>query len=208
LEEIFASELLTRLWTAVACEYDRRRGTSYVSPVVRSTFLGHLDARHRALNVIAQAFDGEVDAALRVNRFRGRSERWNDLLLAYLLPDCPVEEYAFDYQRVRDFSEDLPDQNSAEWRVQSWHLLQASLRAAFSCTTRRRCNEDLNARIASGIQACFQLDQFESPGRLRSLWMQRLTHTAADTEALISELLLLEKSGDGSTSAKHDLQRG
>ena len=86
LEEIFTGEILTRDWTAVACEFDRRRGSSCVSPVVRSVVLGHMQARNRALNVILRASEGERKQVLQADRLRRRSERWTYMLLACLLP--------------------------------------------------------------------------------------------------------------------------
>ena len=77
LEEILTGEILTRVWTAAACAHDRQAGASYVSPVVRSVFLGHMEARNRALNFMFYAQDHDLAAVLEINRIRHRSERWD-----------------------------------------------------------------------------------------------------------------------------------
>ena len=53
VEEILASELLTRLWTAASAAYDRRRDDEQLAPVARNVFQGHLEARRRLLQLIA-----------------------------------------------------------------------------------------------------------------------------------------------------------
>src|SRR6185436_8654299 len=49
LEEVLASELLTRIWTATAAAYDRARSDQDLEPVARNIYSSHLDARRRLL---------------------------------------------------------------------------------------------------------------------------------------------------------------
>src|SRR6266568_9438752 len=83
LEEILATELLTRMWTATACAYDAARSDQDLEPVARSVFTGHLDARRRLLTLLA---DGQVirrPESVELDHLRRRVERWTDMLLAY-----------------------------------------------------------------------------------------------------------------------------
>src|SRR5262245_7110062 len=57
LEEILASELLTRLWTAMSVAYDATHGPDELSPVARNVFASHFEARTRLLGLMA---DGRV----------------------------------------------------------------------------------------------------------------------------------------------------
>lgn len=193
LEEVFTGEILTRVWTAVACEHDRRQGTSYVSPVVRSVFMGHVEARNRALAVMFHAQDYDLDEVLVVNRLRALSERWTDMLLAQLVPDCDIAEVAFDEKRAHDFADDVPDHRNVLDDDQRWRLIHASLKAAFKKgVSHGSPNADLNARIASTILSCLRPDQVDSTGAFRSLWMLRMNHTTCDAQAMIDELLTVE----------------
>ncbi|NLF69896.1 MAG: hypothetical protein GX575_12695 [Candidatus Anammoximicrobium sp.] len=193
LEEIFTGELLTRIWTAVACQHDRQWGTSYVSPIVRSVFLGHLEARNRALNFMFHAQDHDLDAVLAINRVRNRSERWTDMLLAYLTPLCDVAKVAFERKRVVDFAEDVRDLFRQPNAAQSWQLLQGALHNSFGdCLAENGPNSDLNAQLASSILAGFRLETFDATGELGSLWMQRIEYTTATAESLIEELLAID----------------
>jgi hypothetical protein len=194
LEEIFTGEILTRVWSAVACERDRRQGSSSISPVVRSVVLGHMDSRHRALNTMFRAQEAEPHPVGVMNQLRRRSERWTDMLLAHLLPECRVDHVAFDFARCRDFADDLHDEVEHVPDDRAWHLMAFALRAAFRAGSRGRSpNPDLNARIASAVAACFDWDTFDSLGPFGELWMQRLNHVTEDLQAMIEELLLAEQ---------------
>jgi hypothetical protein len=198
LEEIFTGEMLMRVWTAVACAHDRRAGVSYVSPVVRSVFLGHMEARNRALNFMFYAQDHDLAAVLDINRIRHRCERWTDMLLAYLVPFCDVKSVAHDAKRVADFAEDACGQLRRSNEEQVWRLLRLALRSTFGRSLAKlSSNADLNAQIASSILACLQAERFDATGTLDSLWMERLETTTADAEAMIEDLL----AEDGPESA-------
>lgn len=190
LEEILTGEMLTRVWTAVACAHDRQAGASYVSPVVRSVFLGHMEARNRALNFMFYAQDHDPAAVLDINRVRHRSERWTDMLLAYLFPFSDVAEVACDAKRVADFAEDARDQLQQSNEERTWRLLRLALRSSFDRSLAKLSpNADLNSQIASSILACLRAEMFDATATLDSLWMERLETTTADAEAMLEELL-------------------
>jgi len=193
LEEILTGELLTRVWTAVACAHDQQAGASYVSPVVRSVFLGQAEAHHRALHFLVQAQDYDRDAVLEINQLRRWSERWTDLLLAYLVPVCDVAHVACDPKRVADFAVDAGDQLQQAHLEQVWHLLRLALRSTFDRRlARRSLNGDLNSQIAASILGCLPGNRFAASTTLDSLWMQRMEAAAASAESLIAELLSAE----------------
>ena len=52
LDEIFTSEMLTRVWTAVLVARARRQGDEALEPIARSVLGAHLEARRRALAVL------------------------------------------------------------------------------------------------------------------------------------------------------------
>lgn len=201
IEEVVASELLTRTWAAVACAHDHQCQTREFGPVVRSVLVGHLEARNRVLNVMVYGRGFTVEEGVEVNRLRRQTERWTDMLLAYLVNRYDVTEFAFNAQRCRDFASDL----GYESRVSgghAWQLALASLRAAFhNALTSTSPNTDLNRRIAASILACFHSDLFDSSGLLKSLWMLRLHHVADDTQGLL-DLLAREDSMAGRFSAR------
>ena len=57
LDEIFASEMLARVWTAVLVARDRRWKTDETEAIARNVLDSHLEARRRALALLL-SWDG------------------------------------------------------------------------------------------------------------------------------------------------------
>ena len=190
LEEILTSEMLTRVWAAVLCAYDRHHGEEVAEPVVRSVLIGHLEARHRVLMLLVHGPGIDAESAVQLNCLRRRVERWCDFLVGYLTGLADVSEFAVEPRRAKEFAEDLRCQSRLPGGRFAWPLVQASVRAAFQ---RGLCpvspNADLNAHIAVSILACFPSELFDSTGLLRSLWLLRLTNVANDAQGMLDQLL-------------------
>jgi hypothetical protein len=144
---------------------------------------------------------------VRLNRLRRRAERWTDLLVGNLAGMHGVGEFAISPQRAKEFSEDLRD-NGNEF---VWSLTLASLRAAFQRGLGVVSpNEDLNARIAASILACFPEELFDSTGLFQSLWLMRMTSVAVDTQGMIDELIgqdSLKPSGSSDFAPRGERRR-
>lgn len=200
LEEILTGELLVRVWTAVACALDRQAGSSYVSPVVRSVFLGHLEARHRALRFMFHAQEHIPVSVLAVNRIRHRSERWTDMLLSYLPPGDEIALVAFDPRRVADFGQDACGLLQPPDVERSWQLLRLSLRRSFAHSLSGIApHGNLNAQIGASILACLWRGLSDATGALDLLWRERLESTTVAAEAWIEELLAEDFLEDSQT---------
>jgi hypothetical protein len=190
LEEILSGEVLTRVWTAVLCLYDRQYGGNELESVARSVMIGHMEARHRMLMLLVRGPGIDTEGAVKLNHLRRRTERWTDLLVGHLARYGDVAEFAIDVQRAVEFSQDLDFQTDAAGGRQAWPLMQASLRAAFKRGLAPVSpNEDLNAQIASAILSCFPADLFDSTGLFRSLWLHRMSNVTSDVEGMIDVLV-------------------
>ncbi len=193
LEEIITGEMLTRAWTAVLCAHDRFHGTSQTESVARSVMIGHLEARHRVLNLLVRGPGIDAAEAVRLNHLRRRSERWIDLLVGYLTGMHDVAEFATDPDRAKEFAEDLRYQSHLKGGRHAWPLVLASLRTAFRKGLHPISpNADMNAKIASSILSCFQPELFDSTGLFRSLWLTRLSNITTDAQGMLEDLLSLE----------------
>lgn len=194
IEEVLTGEVLTRVWTAVACAHDRRQRCDEAEPVARSVLIGHLEARHRVLMLLVSSRHVKAEEALQLEYLRRRVERWTDMLVGYLAPTENVGEFAFDPIRAADFARDLRAQGELRGGRHTWSLVQASMRSAFvGDLVPWSPNSDLNTRVASGILSCFPAEVFDSTGLPRSLWSLRLSQAAGDAQGMIAQLLAPEK---------------
>lgn len=193
IEEILASEMLTRVWTAAMCAYDRYHRTERMEPVARSVWVGQVEARHRLLNVLLHGHALSADEVRRLNTLRLRVEGWSDVLVGRLAALVDVAEFAVDLRRARDFARDLAAKRRKKGGRMVWPLCLASLRSAFRhAFTRPSPNADLNARIAASILAFFQPEVFDGTGLFTPLWMWRLMQATSDAQGWIEDLLEAE----------------
>ena len=193
LEEILASELLTRLWTATCIAYDRCRDEEELAPIARNVFHGHLEARRRLLQLLADGRAIELAHAVSLNKLRLRVERWTDMLLAHLARDVDVTEFAFEPDRAAEFADDLSHEAVAVERQFTCQLILSSLRAAFQTDLADRSpNLDLNRRLGSAILGCFREDLFDVTRLVKPLWVERLSATADDAQGMIDELVRID----------------
>ncbi len=189
MEEILTGEVLTRVWTAVACGCDRRRGTDRMEPIARSVLIGHLEARHRVLTLLVRGPVVGAELAVKLNRLRRRTERWTDLLVGYLGQWEDVCHVAIDPRRAAEFAGDLREQGRRPGGRAVWPLVQASLRAGFwRGLAAVSPNADLNARIGAAVLAAFPPELFDSVGLVRSVWQLRLSNAADDAAGMLAEL--------------------
>ena len=195
LEEIFTSEVLTRVWSAVSHGYDQLHQCDHLEPTAHSVLIGHLEARQRALRLLVDPMAMKETEAEQLNRLRRRTERWIDLLIGRLMAQDVVDmsRAACDPVRSSDFAEDLRrDQQLASHEL-AWPIIANSLRATFGPDPSVRTpNADLNKQIATSILACFPPDTFESVGLAASLWQVRLSNKTDDVEGLLKQIIQLD----------------
>ncbi|HEX5104531.1 MAG TPA: hypothetical protein VFV87_12000 [Pirellulaceae bacterium] len=191
-EEILASELLTRIWTAAAVACDEHHADENLSPIARNVWLGHLDVRRRLLQLVADGRAFTPEQATKINHLRRRLERWNDMLLAHLSSLPGTAEFAFDPARAGDFAEDLDPATTFADRSFTCQLVQASLTASLGGILQGSSpNADLNRQIASAIFACLPDDLLAGRQSAGSLWLDRLVRTAAHAQQMVDDLVRL-----------------
>lgn len=174
LEEIFVSEMLTRVWGATLVARDQSRGTRLTEPIARNVLLGHLDARKRALQLLVTDTTLTVEHLANIDRVRRRVERWTDLLLGHLVESYEVDDFAFDPVRAREFGTQQLLQSAERPRDQIWVLLLVGLRMAFPAGVAAPPNALLLEEIIGSILACFPPAAFQNAGPFRPVIEGRL----------------------------------
>ncbi|MEX2175894.1 MAG: hypothetical protein WD872_16150 [Pirellulaceae bacterium] len=193
LEEILVGEVLTRVWAAASTACDRARDDSELEPVARNVLAGHLEARHRVLQLLA---DGRAIApvhATELNQLRRKAERWCDLLLAHLARDVDITAFAVEPARANEFANDLDYEAVESARDLTSQLIVSSLQASLATGLAEQSpNGDLNRRIGAAVLGCLAEQLPEESPLSGSLWIGRVQAATADTEGLIDELFRID----------------
>lgn len=189
IEEIFVSEILARTVAAVLAAHDRYHQRTESEPIGRNVLAGHLDARRRALRLLASPVHAGSDHAERLGALGRRCDRWSDLLLAHLLPTVPVDQYAANPARAQDFALDACARpQSATTERGATAMLLAGIRTSLEAMVEVDSpNADLNVAVAAAVIGCFGPELFDSFGLLRSAWLERLQTVPDETLALIHQ---------------------
>ena len=189
-EEILASEILTRVWAAVARLYDEHVDVPFVSPIAESVYRRHLEARNTVLHLIAGGQGLQTVDALSLNKTRRSCERWTDMLVGYLSGMGEVSDYVFDPERMRDFAEDLSYGQRITVGPAAEALLTASLKTILgdAVSAISPC-ADLNQQLGSAIVDSFPAGTLDAPGVESDPWHSRLIRATDDTQGMINAFL-------------------
>ncbi len=190
-EEILASEILSRVWTATLSAADRIADNEELEPIGRSVLVGHLEARNRVLHLIAAGRSlGAHSAAASLNRLRRVCERWTDFLLAPLASFADLASLAHDRARMADMADDYRAEEADGVATPRNKLLFVSLKSAFpSSLGVPSLNADLHSQIAAGVLACFDPEALVAMAPTHWLWHTRVMNATTDAERWVGELL-------------------
>ena len=183
LEEVFVSEMLTRVWGAILAAADSRRRICHAEPIARNTLIGHLEARHLALRQMVNGSDMPLNELAEIDRLRRRTERWTDLLLGHLVKQYDVADFAFEPRRALDFGSEQLSASPTTSPCVVWDFLLASLRLSFP---KKPCRSPVSMQIHRGItgsvMACFPPDAFQGDGPLKSVSVLRIGRSGLHPE--------------------------
>lgn len=173
ISEVLATELVTRLWSAVLIGHERLHAKRQ-EPLARRVLNDHLTARRTSLRLLTHPIALPSSQIVALDRIRQRAERWTDCLLATLPEICSPEEFAFSNERFREFAEDTDVVTRLSTRFSGWHLLALSLRVASdgradADQTRIQLHRDILDSIGGVIDAAETNRRFDSPGDTAAL---------------------------------------
>ncbi|TWT56093.1 hypothetical protein [Allorhodopirellula solitaria] len=191
VEEILASELLTRVMAAIADGSDRASGRDEFSPIAQAIYLSHLEVRNRVQMLLLDRRGCSVSDAMRLNRLRRLVERWIDVLIGELA--CYDEEllrYGVDEERTRCHADDSDGLASSPQRQMVGCLIRASMTDSIQRRVAERASLPLaNQAVAESVLLMLRPEMFDSVGVLKSLCLHRIENQATRTDQMIDDYL-------------------
>jgi len=203
LEEILASEILTRVVAAIADGTDRAGQRDEFSPIAQAIYLSHLEARNRVQAAILDRRGCTVSDAVRLNRLRCMIERWIDVLIGQLAGHDPeLVRYGIDIDRTTAHARDCglgitsPARETVAWLT----------RTTMTDTLRQKVAKNpalpqANRDVADSTLLILRPDMFDSVGTLKSLWMHRIENDSHRTDQMIGDYLRPELETSPTASA-------
>ena len=195
IQEIFVSEMLTRVWSAVMIIHDQIQNTDELANIAHSIHVGHVEAKNRAMRMLLDDPDANPEVFDRLNKLRRKVERWTDLLLGQLPELETAVQFAFQPNRVKDFSEEHTGYNSRESTARHMIFANSMPDDLQQFANRFPANPDINRQIVGGLLNCFAADRFDSFGLPKSIQRIWLEKTAIDTQLYLEALAAMDDRG-------------
>ena len=173
LQEILLTEPLTRTLACFATRLEESQLSDEFTPLMHSSLISHIEARHRCLNLIVFGPGLSVEAAVKLNRLRRHLENYADHLLAALPEVSNMEAYCFDALAILKTRVSVGQLRSSESPDGKWlHLhmqnLEHQLWRNLQCDIDwRAANGRLNHRISQTVMALLPERFFDSVGTPR-----------------------------------------
>jgi len=189
LQEIILSEPLTRIWTAIitsGCDF--QNGKEVVAAAKRMMNL-HLDVHYRGITLLSTGNLHEETVADLV-KLEHRTERWTDLLLAYVEQTYPASHLAPNPERCLDFFQDLQYQSGRAGHDVSSAITLATMRETICCNIAPQSpHASLNFQIGATIVDSCEARDVQSEGLFESLWAIRLVNRLAECQKMVANYL-------------------
>lgn len=180
IQEVFVSEILTRVWSGVLAAIDHRRGLTHAAPIARSVLTDQLQARKRCLDLMVNGSHESLGHVARLDQLRRKAERWTDLLLGHLVIRYDVGEFAFDEQTAREFGA-----RQTAWGSEhaAWNLILAGMRLALPVNqVSNPPAADHGVKIARAVLATFPTTAFSTEGPFKSILHGRIARSGTHPE--------------------------
>ena len=188
--QLFASELLSRVWSTVLLGIDQQTGRDDLSRVARNAVSGLLQVRHGVMSRLLQQPESLSKHVAEIERMRRRCDRWTDLLIGNLAGSRDLFEFAFSVERARDFATESMEYDPSTGPHPVEHLVAAGLRMAFiGQLPDTPLAEPAYLRLVQSILGALPQEAFHRDGSLRSVLERRVSSRALRDEPLPAALL-------------------
>ncbi|TWT98960.1 hypothetical protein Pla100_21260 [Neorhodopirellula pilleata] len=203
LEEVLASEVLTRVVAALADGIDRAGNRDEFSPIAQAIHLSHLEVRNRVQEAILDRRGCAVQDAVRLNKLRVVVERWIDALIGHLSgADPSLVRYGIDSSRTRAHAEEAGTMSTAPGRETIAWLTQASMTDGLRRIIAKTPSlPHANREVANSAMMILRPDLFDSVGVLKSLWVHRIQNDSDRTDQMIQDYLRPDVDDSATVSA-------
>lgn len=190
LNEIFVTDIMTRVWAATLTAVDMNRGVESASPIARHTLNGHDEARNRAMSLMVNGLQVPLGRLSQVDRIRRKSERWADLLIGHLVLNFQLDEFAFEVDRAVEFGQSQMREILRATDEPVWEFVLTGIRLAFkSLPDEPPPSDTWNQGIIRHVLGSFPTDSFDEFGQFKSVCRSRVEESSVRSDRVADALL-------------------
>ena len=192
IEEIFLSDVLTRVVAAFGARLERTGVDGDLGPIAQSVYATQEDIRHRCLRLLVTP-GLPVDQSVELNRIRFSLEHWTDSFLAQLQNSEELLPFCFKPERTLELIEEANDSSSEQAKFVSCQLMTVSCQKwmAKNCLS-VSANPKLNQQIGEATLAMLHPERFPSLSPFPALASDRMTTLIDQADLWVSKLLFAE----------------
>ncbi len=192
LEEIFLSDVLTRVVAAFGAKLESKGIDADTGPIVHSVHTTQEDVRHRCLRLLMTP-GLPVDQAVDLNRIRFALEHWTDTFLSQLSIGIEILPFCFNADRTQDLIEEAAERSTDQAKFVAWQLMSASCQKWMS----KNCpsisaNSQLNQQIGEASLAMLHPGRFPSLSPFPALASDRINTLIDQADLWLSKILYAE----------------
>ena len=188
IEEIFLTEMLSRVWSAILVAHDRYHKTDELAGVAHSVHISHIEAKNRCMRLLLREELQDHPIVVRCNQMRKKIERWTDMLLGEVPDLDAASTFAFEAKRVEDFVRERLDSSEDSRKTRELFYSMALAKDLQRATSGCSANPEINRKVAAGVLACFPANRFDSAGLPKSVQALWIENVSEDTQMLINGL--------------------
>ena len=193
MEEIFLSDVLTRVVAAFGARLESQGIDADIGPIAHSVFTTQKDVRHRCLRLLMTP-GLPVDQAVELNRIRFGLEQWTDTFLAQLPIGIEILPYCFESDRTQDLIQEAADRSTDQAKLVAWQLMSSSCQSWMSKhTSSTSANPQLNQEIGEASLAMLHPGRFAHLSPFPLLASDRINTLIDQADLWVSRLLHAER---------------
>jgi hypothetical protein len=189
IEEIFLSDVPTRVLAAYGARLEADAVNAEVGPIAHNIFTTHQDIRNRCLRLlVSQGLP--VDQTVELNRIRYGIEHWTDTFIAQFSHDTTRLEYAFLPDRTAELIDEAKERSHDSTRFVAWQLMTASCQKWMNKNCRSTsANPVLNQQLGEAVLAMLHPEKFPSLSPFPLPFSERVTTLIDQTNLWVSQLI-------------------
>jgi hypothetical protein len=189
MEEVFLSDVLTRVIATYGARLEADAIDADLGPIAHNVFLTHEDIRNRCLRMLI-APGVPVEQSIEINRIRYSIEHWTDTFMAQFCQDTTRLEYAFMAERTAELIEEAKERESDCSKLVAWQLMVASCQKWMNqhCRT-TSANGALNQHLGESVLAMLHPERFPAVSPFPLPFGDRITTLIEQANLWLNQLL-------------------